>query len=208
MPRTDERPDLTDTGLSDRAAVASFCGGAGGSSAGADEVSPSGPRGPIESSSDSRVVDCVPKRRVVRAALPWGDLVAGLGASSSCGSDFDVCSAVCQSNIRVWRQAVLTTRRGVVDFRLGQVAARLAPRGHICDPSARLYILSLTDIPPHGESSSMVVKQCGYSTADYLRLVCVRWRREAGGHPKAAGRCRLRDTEQLQHSRHQIRPPS
>lgn len=44
-----------------------FAGG-GGCATGVGST-PSGPRGPRESSSASNVVDCVPKRRVVRAAF-------------------------------------------------------------------------------------------------------------------------------------------
>lgn len=83
IPRTDDPPDVTDVGRALRAAN-SFCGGAGGSSIEGTEakLSPNGPRGPSESSSVSRVVDWVPKRRGVRDDLFAGALVLGVGGGA------------------------------------------------------------------------------------------------------------------------------
>ena len=53
----------------------SFDGGIGGcSGSGIEAFSPSGPRGPRESSTDSNLVACAPTRRGVRGPLPTGDL--------------------------------------------------------------------------------------------------------------------------------------
>jgi len=53
----------------------SFEGGIGGcSGSGTDIFSPSGPRGPSESSTASNLVACAPARRGVRGPLPAGDL--------------------------------------------------------------------------------------------------------------------------------------
>jgi len=83
IPRSEERPDLSDTGRADREACSSFCGGAGGSSAAG--AAPSGPRGPRSSSKACNVVDCVPNLRDALPFLPPGVFTgAGLGASDSC----------------------------------------------------------------------------------------------------------------------------
>lgn len=78
--------------------VCSFCGGAGGCSAGdivGTALSPNGPKGPRESSSGSSRVVCAATRRIGPLDRPAGDLVVDEGvAPDNCAvADLDGVSA-------------------------------------------------------------------------------------------------------------------
>ena len=83
--------------------ASSFAGGAGAGTSSAAASIPSGPRGPMESSRLSRVVDCarLPCRRIVRDFEGAGLApVLEAGEEGSCvGFEEDDCSALSLSNL-------------------------------------------------------------------------------------------------------------
>jgi len=157
MPRKEDLPDRTETGLLVRGTASSFCGGAGGSSVAGAALLPSGPKGPKESSNASSVVDCVPKRRAGRGPLlAEGFVVVGLDDSFFRGA------AGVDSSTKVSSVFECSTSLSVL-FVAGLSCADAARLVLDCDlegSSAGLIRITIThyktvNLPPQGESSSI-----------------------------------------------------
>jgi len=147
MPRK-ERPGLVAACCGARAGCVSFCGGAGGSSTGA--APPSGPSGPISSSKDCSVVDCVPKRRGVRVLRPPGVFVgAGLGASLSRGTGASACSTSYQP-VCIYISPNFASYRRTADESKQRVTGGLWSgyvRAHLIDLSVQLNGMKRGHLP-------------------------------------------------------------
>jgi hypothetical protein len=148
-------------------AFCSFCGGAGRSSTGAASAvtSPKGPRGPSESSSASRVVDWVPKRREGRV-LDGGLLTLDRVLSGTAGVSVSAVEGVGSVVEVVWSSSVAWAARLLLE----------------CDRDGTSAVLESANVltrgaqshsPPQGESSSMAaLSECCERVQVVSRMRC------------------------------------